>query len=73
MKKKIIYGISSLQGGVLFEYRTYQGNAKKAMFTSVAKAEKVIDTYLKDAINDFIVCVIGERIDPIYEEDTDSV
>lgn len=69
MKAKTIYGISTLQGGLVHTYRTNMGNPKKAMFSTVAAAQKTIDRYLQDQyINDFIVCVIGQEV-PLIKED----
>jgi hypothetical protein len=63
--KKALFGIAQeTTGKLLFEYKTYQGNRKKAIFTSEKYAQEAIDKYIKDAyrLNNFkwrVVC-IGE-------------
>lgn len=35
-------------GEVVFEYRTYQGNKKKALFNSKKRAEEALQKYIKN-------------------------
>lgn len=48
-----------LTGEFVFEYRTYQGNRKKAFFNSYKYARDVLEKYIKDNEMYFIVSVKG--------------
>ena len=41
----------------VFEYRTYQGNAKKALFTSHAYAEQALKKYIRNPEDYYILKV----------------
>lgn len=43
---------------VVFEYRTYQGNRKKAFFNSLRYAEEALKKYIKNPENYYVCAVI---------------
>ena len=43
---------------VIFEYRTYQGNKKKALFNSFRYAEEALSKYIKNPENYYICAVV---------------
>ena len=74
---KHIYGLmDSETGRILFEYKTNQGNRKKAIFSSEKQAIKAIESYLKyDGSNYYpnreaskrtwVLIVLGKRFETI--------
>ena len=44
-----VYLIKNItNGNIVFNYHTYQGNTKKAIFATKENAQKVINNYLSD-------------------------
>lgn len=39
---------NTVDGKIVVDYRTHQGNRKKAIFTTKARAQEAIDKYLSD-------------------------
>lgn len=48
-----------LTGEIVFEYKTYQGNKKKAFFNSFKHASEALDKYIKDPDMYFIMSMKG--------------
>ena len=48
-----------ITGEFVFEYRTYQGNKKKAFFNSFKYAEEALNKYIKNSDMYFIVAWKG--------------
>lgn len=44
-------------GDIVFEYRTYQGNQKKAFFNSYGYAEEALNKYIKNP-EDYCICKV---------------
>lgn len=57
--KEIWFIRHKLTGEIVFEYRTYQGNQKKAFFNSFRYAREVLEKYIKDPEMYFIMSVKG--------------
>lgn len=49
-----------MTGEIVFEYRTYQGNKKKAFFNSFKYAEDALRKYIRNPDMYYIVSIGGE-------------
>lgn len=48
-----------LTGEIIFEYRTYQGNKKKAFFNAFRYAEEALEKYIRNPNMYYIVSIKG--------------
>lgn len=61
MNDSPIYGFKNANNtGIMFRYRTNQGNEKKAFFTRKSDAEMVLKRYIRDYRNWEIVVIAEE-------------
>lgn len=48
---------NSENGDIVFSYRTYQGNVKKALFTTAKYAEEALNKYIRNPENYYISAI----------------
>ncbi|MEE0968188.1 MAG: hypothetical protein U0M06_02290 [Clostridia bacterium] len=56
---KSMVRVLQLTDEIIFEYRTYQGNKKKAFFKSFRYAEEALKKYIKNPDMYYIVSIEG--------------